>query len=149
MLPLVQRLVGEQALLDAFVGALEAEDQALLEGRFADLPAITRTKSGLITQLDAADAAREATLSALGFAPDLQGAGEAAQADAAVRQAWNDVLSRAQCARLLNLRVAAKVYTNLDFTKNALAFLRQRGHELYGPDGVHHRRSGGNTLAVG
>lgn len=149
MLPLVQQLLGESALLDAFICALEAEDQALLEGRFADLPALAHSKNGLLAQLEAADAAREATLSSLGFSADSRGAGQAAQANDAVGQAWAGVLSRAERARQLNLRVAAKVYTNLEFTGNALAYLRQRSQPLYGPDGAHHGRTGGNTLAMG
>lgn len=149
MLPLLQQLLRESALLDSFIEVLAAENQSLLEGRFADLPAIARSKNELLPQLEAADAAREATLSALGLAADRSGADQAAQANAAVGQAWMGVVRRAERARDLNLAVAAKVYTNLEFAGDALAFLQQRSEPLYGPDGARHTRAGRNTLAVG
>lgn len=133
--PLLGRLAAQRDCLDAFIAALEAEDQALREGRLQDLPALTGRKNALLASIADLDQAREAAQVALGHPRGRAGA-DAAAASQGVQDAWTALLARAERARDLNRRVAAKVFTHLDHTTQALAVLQADRQPLYGRDGA-------------
>lgn len=143
-----RHLLAQADCLEAFVAVLEAEDEALSQGRLQELPALTGRKNAALAELAQADLAREAAQVALGHAHGRAGA-EAAAADAGLASAWTALLARAERARDLNRRIAAMVYTHLDYTAQALAFLKADRQPLYGRDGVRSALGGGGTLATG
>lgn len=145
MEPLLGHLVAQGDCLDAFIAALAAEDEALRQGRLEDLPALTGRKNALLASIAELDQAREAAQVALGHPPGRAGA-DAAAASQCVQDAWTALLARAERARDLNRRVAAKVFTHLGHTTQALAILRADRQPLYGRDGV--RSVGGGSARV-
>jgi len=149
MNPLLEALLAETACLEALMIALRQEGEALTAAGTVQLPAITDRKGRLLERLAQLDAGRESVQAALGFPPGRAGADAAAAGDALARDAWAGLLGLAQEARELNQRSAAKVYTQLDFTGNALAWLQSRAQPLYGPDGARRSAGGGASLARG
>lgn len=145
---LLAHLVAEGQALEAFIAALEQEDQALREGRLRDLPALTGRKNALLARIAELDQAREAAQAALGHPPGRAGA-DAAAANHCLQDAWTALLARAERARELNRRIAAKVFTHLDHTAQALAVLQADRQPLYGPDGAPRVRGGGVMRAAG
>lgn len=141
MNPLPDHLLAQSECLDCFIATLEEEDEALREGRLQELPALTGRKNDLLARIAELDRTREAAQVALGHPPGRPGA-DAAAVSQGVQEAWTALLARAARARDLNRRVAAKVFTHLDHTAQALAVLQADRQPLYGPDGV---RSGGGT----
>lgn len=125
----------ETACLEAFIAALEHEDQALSEGRFEDVAALADRKGSLLADLADIGRAREASLAQLGWPPGRAGADAAARSDPLLETAWTALLGLAGRARDLNRSVGAKVHAHLEFTGSALAFLQARHQPLYGPDG--------------
>lgn len=148
MEPLLGHLVAQGNCLDAFIAALEAEDRALLEGRLQDLPALTGRKNALLASIAELDQAREAAQVALGHPPGRAGA-DAAAASQCVQDAWAALLTRAERARDLNRRVAAKVFTHLDHATQALAILQADRQPLYGRDGARSVVGGGASRSAG
>lgn len=148
MEPLLGHLVAQSDCLDTFIAALEQEDQALREGRLQDLPALTGRKNALLGRIADLDQAREAAQVALGYPPGRAGA-EAAAATQCLQDAWTALLARAERARDLNRRVAAKVFTHLGHTTQALAILQADRQPLYGRDGVRSAGGGGSARAGG
>lgn len=148
--PLLGHLIAQGDCLDAFIAALEAEDEALREGRLQDLPGLTAGKNALLARIAELDQAREAAQVALGHPPGRAGA-DAAAASQCLQDAWSALLARAQRARDLNRRVAANVFTHLDHTTQALAILQADRQPLYGRDGVRSDSGsgGGSALAAG
>lgn len=142
---LLGHLLAQGDCLDTFIAALEAEDEALREGRLRDLPALTERKSAALARIAELDHTREREQAALGYPPGRAGA-EAAAASPRLRDAWTALLARAERARQLNRRVAAKVFTHLDHTARALAVLRADRQPLYGRKGV--RSIGGSAIAA-
>jgi len=149
MSSLMGHVLAEKTCLESLVRALEEEDQALGSGRFAELPAIVQRKSALLTRVAEIDRERESTQAQLRMPPGPAGAAAALQGDQRLPQAWSELLALAERARSLNRLVAAKVYTHLDFTENAIAFLQAGSRPLYGPDGERTGRACGASLAVG
>lgn len=146
---LLRQVQAEKACLQTLVQALEEEDQALGSGRFADLPAIAQRKSALLARVAQIDRERESSQAQQGVPPGRAGSAAPARADPGLGQAWSELLALAARARLLNRLVAAKVYTHLDFTEKAIAFLQAGSPPLYGPDGERTGRARGASLAVG
>lgn len=144
---LLGHLLAQSDCLDAFIAALEAEDEALHEGRLGELPALTDRKNVLLARIAELDRAREQAQAALGHPPGPP-AVDAAGPDERLRNAWTALLARAERARQLNRRVAARVFTHLDHTAQALAVLQADRQPLYGPKGVH-RSGGGSARAAG
>ncbi len=140
--PLLGHLLAQSDCLDTFIAALEQEDQALGEGRLQDLPALTGRKNALLARLAELDRAREEAQLALGQPPGRAGA-DAAAASQSLQDVWAALLGRAERARELNRRVAAKVVTHLSHTAQALAVLQADRQPLYGRNGVH--RTGGGA----
>lgn len=145
---LLGHLLAQNDCLDRFIATLEAEDEALQQGRLRDLPALTGRKNELLARLAEVDQAREAAQLALGHPPGRAGA-DAAAARHGMQDAWSALLARAQRARELNRRVAAKVFTHLEHTGRALAVLQADHQPLYGRDGVRSVGGGGTARAAG
>lgn len=145
---LLGHLLAQSDCLDRFIAALEAEDEALHQGRLRDLPALTGRKNELLARLAEVDEAREAAQLALGHPPGRAGA-DAAAARHGMQDAWSALLARAERARELNRRVAAKVFTHLEHTGRALAVLQADRQPLYGRDGVRSVGGGGTARAAG
>lgn len=142
---LAAHLRAQSDCLDTFIAALQAEDESLQAGRLSDLPPLTERKNALLARIAELDRAREAAQLALGFPPGRTGA-DAAAVSQGLHDVWSALLARAESARQLNRRVAAKVFTHLDHTAQALAVLQADRQPLYGRRGV---RSSGAPRAAG
>ncbi|BEP37140.1 hypothetical protein GmRootV59_41110 [Variovorax sp. V59] len=144
-------LLAEKACVEEFLSVLEQEAQAMKNGLFAELPVITGRKAGLLDRLAALDQARESAQVARGFEPGRPGADAAAAADGeASLAAWTALVELAQQAKASNRRNGAMVYSQLDFTQNALHYLQAGAQPFYGPDGIRKAASAAGTrLAVG
>lgn len=140
-------LLAQSECLDAFIAALQAEDESLHEGNLRDLPALIERKNAMLARIAELDHAREAAQVALGHPPGRAGA-DAAAASQGLQDAWAALLARAEQARQLNRRVAAKVFTHLDHTAQALAVLQADRQPLYGRQGVR-SVGGGSPRAAG
>ncbi len=149
--PLLPLLAAETAAIEEFLALLDEEQETLASGHFAAMPALTARKSQLQQRMTQLDLQREAGQLALGFAAGRAGADAAAQAGGeAVRTAWSALLGHAERAKAANRRNAAMVFGHLDFTQNALRFLRDSGQMFYGPDGARKAPGGaGARLALG
>lgn len=147
--PLLGHLLAQSDCLDRYIAALEEEDEALRQGRLPELPALTGRKNDLLARIAELDQAREAAQAALGHPPGRAGADAAASATPPLQQAWAALLARAARARDLNRRVAAKVFTHLDHTAQALAVLQADRQPLYGRDGVRSAGGSGSARASG
>lgn len=147
----LKQLRAESAAIAQFVAVLGEEEQAMVNGRFSELPAITRRKAGMQAHMAELDQQREAMQQALGFAVGRAGADAAAAAQGGeVQAAWAHLLALAAQAEAGNRHNASIVFTHLDFTQNALRFLRASGQLFYGPDGARRAAAGAGTrLAVG
>lgn len=151
MNPLLSHLLAESAGIEEYLALLAEEEQAMADGRFKDLPALTAHKAALQERMAELDRQREAAQLALGFAAGRAGADAAAGAGGeAVCAAWATLLGLAERAKSANRRNAAMVFGHLDFTQNALRFLRDCGQMFYGPDGARKAAGGaGARLALG
>ena len=97
------------------------------------------------------DQEREAVQAALSFEPGRADADSAARAAGEeCSAAWAALLALAEEAKASNERNANMVFAHLDFTQNALRFLRASGQPFYGPDGTRKTPAGAGTrLAPG
>jgi flagella synthesis protein FlgN len=148
---LLKQLRSEGAAIEAFIALLGEEEQAMVGGRFAELPALTTRKAQLQERMADFDRQRETLQQALGFKPGRAGADAAAASQGGETQAaWAHLLALAGQAQAGNRHNASIVFTHLDFTQNALRFLRASGQLFYGPDGARRTPAGsGNRLAMG
>jgi flagellar biosynthesis protein FlgN len=144
-------LLAEKSCVEEFLALLDQEADAMKNGRFAELPQLTERKTGLLDRMAALDQARESAQVARGFEPGRAGADAAAAADGeASLAAWTALVELAQQARADNRRNGSMVYSQLDFTQNALHYLQASAQPFYGPDGIRKSASGtGTRLAVG
>jgi flagella synthesis protein FlgN len=144
-------LHAEKTCVEEFLAVLDQEEQAMAQGRFAELPAITEQKIQLLDRMAVLDRKRETAQAALGFEPGSAGANAAAAASGdATREAWASLLELAEQAKARNLRNGSIVYTHLDFTHKALHFLQSSVQLFYGPDGSRKTAAGiGTRLALG
>ena len=144
-------LLAEKTCVEEFLSVLEQEAEAMKNGLFAELPSLTGRKAGLLGRMAALDQARESAQVARGFEPGRAGADAAAAADGeASLAAWTALVELAQQAKASNRRNGAMVYSQLDFTQNALHYLQAGAQPFYGPDGIRKAASAAGTrLAVG
>lgn len=144
-------LLAEKTCIEEFLSVLEREAEAMKNGLFAELPSLTGRKAGLLDRMAALDQARESAQVARGFEPGRAGADAAAAADGeASLAAWTALVELAQQAKASNRRNGAMVYSQLDFTQNALHYLQAGAQPFYGPDGIRKAASAAGTrLAVG
>ena len=144
-------LLAEKSCVEEFLALLDQEADAMKNGRFAELPQLTERKTGLLDRMAALDQARESAQVARGFEPGRTGADAAAAADGgAALAAGAALVELAEQARADNRRNGSMVYSQLDFTQNALHYLQASAQPFYGPDGIRKSASGtGTRLAVG
>lgn len=143
-------LHAEKSCVEEFLAVLEAEEQAMSNGRFGELASISEQKIQLLDRIAELDRQRETAQAALGFEPGPAGADAAAAAGGeATRHAWASLLELAERARAHNLRNGSIVYTHLDFTQKALHFLQSSVQLFYGRDGIRKTTSNGTRLAMG
>jgi len=143
-------LHAEKSCVEEFLSVLDREEQAMKEGRFAEIDGLTDQKMSLLDRMAELDRQRETAQAALGFAPGRIGADAAAAAGGEQTQrAWTELLALAEEASSRNLRNGSIVHTHLDFTRKALHFLQSSVQLFYGPDGSRKTAGGGNRLALG
>lgn len=143
-------LHAEKTCVEEFLTVLDQEEQAMTQGRFSDLPAITEQKVQLLDRMAVLDRKRETAQAALGFEPGRAGADAAAAAGGeATAHAWAALLELADEAKARNLRNGSIVYTHIDFTQKALHFLQSSVQLFYGPDGRKTAAGLGTRLALG
>lgn len=148
---LLQQLTRESTAIAAFLELLDKEADAMTFGQFNALPELAERKSHLADQIALLSRQRESEQIRLGYAADRSGTDAVAAAGGeALQQAWDDLRERAAQAHERNYRNGVMIHTHLDFTRQAISFLKVSGKPLYGPDGTHHTGSGsGNSLALG
>lgn len=148
---LLKQLRAETAAIADFIAVLGEEEQAMVNGRFSDLPAVTARKARLQERMTELDRQREALQQAMGFAAGRAGADAAAASQGdETHAAWSHLLALAAQAQAGNRHNASIVFTHLDFTQNALRFLRASGQLFYGPDGARRAAAAtGTRLALG
>ena len=137
--------------MEAFLLLLDQESEALVNGNFSELPLLTERKGQLADRIAMLDQEREQQLQQLGYAANREGADAAAAAGgASLQQAWRALLARAAESRDRNHRNGILIHTHLDFSRQAINFMRACGQSLYGPDGQHKvGRGHGKSLASG
>ncbi|VTU25569.1 FlgN protein [Variovorax sp. SRS16] len=148
---LLSHLQAECACAEELLEAMDREQEAMTEGRCAELESISARKVDLLDRMAELDLQREATQMALGFGPGRAGADAAAAASGdASLAAWAGLLVLAERARARNRRNGSMVNSHLDFTRKALHFLHAGRQPFYGPDGTARAASGAGTrLALG
>jgi len=148
---LLKHLRAESAAIEDFIALLGQEEQAMVGGHFSELPALTHRKAQLQERMGELDQQREALQKTLGFPAGRAGADAAAASQGVETQAaWSHLLALAGQAQAGNRHNASIVFTHLDFTQNALRFLRASGQLFYGPDGARRSQAGtGTRLALG
>lgn len=148
---LLQHLRAEMSGIEDFLALLDEEHLAMEEGRLGELAALTSQKAQLQARMAELDQEREAVQAALSFEPGRADADSAARAAGEeCSAAWAALLALAEEAKASNERNANMVFAHLDFTQNALRFLRASGQPFYGPDGTRKTPAGAGTrLAPG
>jgi flagella synthesis protein FlgN len=148
---LLNHLTRECVAVGDFLELLDQEANAMTQGNFPSLPALTERKALLADQIALFSRQRETEQVRLGFAADRRGTDAAAAAGGeAVQEAWRELRERAAQAHEHNYRNGVMIHTHLDFTRQAINFLHAGGQSLYGPKGTHHMgASNGNSLAHG
>jgi flagellar biosynthesis protein FlgN len=148
---LTAHLIAERSTIQAFIELMDHEAEALINGDFAALPELTKRKEELADRIVALDHEREQHQKALGWPTDREGADAAAAAGGGKLQiVWQALMECAAQAQERNHRNGILVHTHLDYTREAINFLRSNGRPLYGPDGKHKEGVGtGNSLATG
>ena len=148
---LLQRLTLEHGAVAEFLMLLDQEADAMTQGRFIDLPPLAEHKSQLADRIAIVRRHRENEQMALGYRADRSGAEAATAAGGPLLQdAWRKLQACAAQAHERNHANGVMIHTHLDFTRQAISFLKSAGRPLYGPDGAHYSGStSGNRLAVG
>ena len=147
----LQRLTLEHGAVAEFLVLLDQEADAMTQGRFIDLPPLAEHKSQLADRIAIVRRHRENEQMTLGYRADRSGAEAATAAGGPLLQdAWRKLQACAAQAHERNHANGVMIHTHLDFTRQAIDFLKSAGRPLYGPDGAHYSGSAsGNRLAVG
>ena len=148
---LLQRLTLEHGAVAEFLDLLNRETDAMTQGRFIDLPHLAERKSQLADRIAILRRHRENEQMTLGFRADRSGAEAATTAAGPLEQeAWSNLQACAAQAHERNHANGVMIHTHLDFTRQAISFLKSAGRPLYGPDGAHYSgTASGNRLAMG
>lgn len=148
---LLERMTLECSAVNEFLEALNLEADAMTQGRFSDLAQLAERKSLLADQIAILGRARESEQVSLGFTADCSGAMAAAAVGGTLLQdAWRKLQTCAAQAHECNHANGVMVHAHLDFTRQAINFLKSAGRPLYGPDGTHSSgTASGNRLAMG
>ena len=148
---LLQHLTQEHVAVAEFLALLMQESDAMTHGRFTALPDLAERKSELADKISLLGRQRENEQMRLGYKADRGGAEAAAAAGGQTLQnAWIRLRECAAQAHERNHSNGVMIHTHLDFTRQAISFLKASGKPLYGPDGTHNTGvGGGNSLALG
>lgn len=148
---LLQRLTLEHGAVAEFLDLLNQEADAMAQGRFIDLAPLAERKSQMADRIAILRRHRENEQMALGFGADRSGAEAAVAAGGPLLQlAWGQLQSCAARAQERNHANGVMIHTHLDFTRQAIDFLKSAGRPLYGRDGAHHSGSAsGKRLGMG
>jgi len=148
---LLNCLTLELGVVAEFIDLLNQEADAMTQGRFIDLPLLAERKAQLADRIAIVRRHRENEQVAQGFGADRSGAEAATAAGGPLLQdAWSKLQACAAQAHERNHANGVMVHTHLDFTRQAIHFLKSGARPLYGPDGTHHSgTASGKRLAVG
>ena len=147
----MDRLKLELGAVTEFIDLLTQEADAMTQGRFIDLPLLAERKAQLADKIAIVRRHRENEQIRLGFGADRIGAEAATAAGGPLLQAaWSQLQACAAQAHAHNHANGVMIHTHLDFTRQAIDFLKSTDRPLYGPDGTHHSgTASGKRLAVG
>ena len=148
---LLQRLTLEHGAVAEFLDLLNQEADAMAHGRFTELAPLAERKAQLADRIAILRRDRENEQMALGYRADRAGTEAAALvAGPLVQLAWERLQACAAEAHERNHANGVMIHTHLDFTRQAINFLKSAGRPLYGPDGAHHSGgASGKRLAMG
>ena len=148
---LMERLTLELGAVTEFLDLLNQEADAMVQGRFIDLSPLAESKAQLADKIAILRRHRENKQMALGFGADRSGAEAATAAGGPLLQAaWGQLKACAAQAHERNHANGVMIHTHLDFTRQAIDFLKSGGRPLYGPNGTHHSGiANGKRLAMG
>ena len=148
---LLQHLTQEHVAVAEFLALLTQEAAAMTQGRFTTLPELAERKSELADKISRLGLERGNEQIRLGYKADRGGTETAVAAGApALQNAWLKLRECAAQAHQLNHSNGVMIHTHLDFTRQAISFLKASGKPLYGPDGAHKAGVGsGKSLASG
>lgn len=148
---LLQCLKFEHDAVAEFLDLLNQEAESMTEGRFVDLAPLAERKSQMADDIALLRQQRENEQVRQGFSADRSGAESAAAAGGLLLQAaWHQLQDCAARAHKRNHANGVMVHTHLDFTRQAIDFLKSANRPLYGRDGAHHSGSpNGRRLGVG
>lgn len=149
--PLVAVVAAEGAALKHCVDILAEEQEALMRGRFDDLPAIEERKLAALDAAAQLTAAREAELARRRLPATREGMRSLIAAEPRLGTAWQDALEWAKKARDMNRVCGFLIEARMNDTRQALAMLFRTGNSgaTYGRDGHLQQKGGGRALAVG
>ena len=137
----------ELAAVEAFLGILHKEQEALIEGKIERLETLASEKTQLAGQLAELAARRNRDLASRNLSPDREGQ-EAGLADAKAAGAWRDLVQLIQAAKDLNRTNGEMIALRLQHNQHAFAALQGAAGitALYGPKGQTFGIGGGRTL---
>jgi len=148
---LLDCLTLELGAVTEFIDLLNQEADAMVQGRFIDLSPLAESKAQLADKIVILRGRRENEQTTLGYGADRSGAEAATAAGGPLLQAaWSQLQARAAQAHERNHANGVMIHTHLDFTRQAIDFLKSGGRPLYGPKGTHHSgAASGKRLAIG
>ena len=148
---LMERLTLELGAVTEFLDLLNQEADAMVQGRFIDLSPLAESKAQLADKITLLRQHRESKQMALGYGADRSGAEAATAAGGPLLQAaWGQLKACAAQAHERNHANGVMIHAHLDFTRQAIDFLKSGGRSLYGPNGTHHSgTANGKRLAMG
>lgn len=144
-------LIEEAAQLRDFVALLEREQQALVGGDVDRLMPLAAEKTEVFSRLAGLGEARNQALAAQSLPPDRAGMetwlGRHAEL-AGSRRAWQELLTMAEKARVLNQVNGKLIASRLAGNQQALSALLAAANQaaLYGPDGQARPLGSGRSL---
>lgn len=148
---LAAHLSAERDALRAFIALLETEQKDLVGGRMEQLLDLADRKTRAAQELNRMEGERKDKLRARRVA----GSPEdwlRTQAEADLRQSWNDILQLAGQAQEINRTNGILIQTRLRHNQQALTVLYKASSDvqgLYGPDGQTHISPAGRSLGSG
>ena len=141
----------ELSAVAEFLDLLNQEADTMAQGRFIDLAHLAERKSQMADRIALLRRYRENQQMTMGFSADRSGAEAATAAGGPLLQAaWSELQSCAAQAHERNHANGVMIHTHLDFTRQAINFLKSSGKPMYGPDGGHYSgAASGKRLAMG
>ena len=134
---LIDIVAEEAALIEQFVGLLEAEQVALTQGNTDELARIAAEKEPRATDLQNIARLRESRLTASGLSPDRRGMADWTAKHPEAVSAWEKTLALASRARDINRLNGELIAMRMQYNARILEILQRNTTtlDLYGPDG--------------